>query len=163
MPTPEELNKTGMEHYKAGRWPEAIAAYEEAVTARPEFAPCWVNLAFAYNKRGKPDDAVRAAQRAVAIAPQAAAAHACLGTAQAAKGRWNEAVSEYVRAFELDKAQFGGLATAGHLCMDHGITAKAVELWTTFLATAPPEHPRRAEIEEQLKDAGGGPGLISKF
>jgi tetratricopeptide (TPR) repeat protein len=161
--TPEELNKAGMEHYKAGRYPEAIEAYEEAVAARPDFAPCWLNLAYAYNKRGKPDDAVRAAQRAVAIAPQAAPAHACLASAHAGKGRWNEAVSEYVRAFELDKAQFAGLATAGHLCMDHGITAKAVELWNLYLGTAPADHPRRAEVEGQLRDAGGAPGLISKF
>jgi len=163
MATPEELNRIGMEHYKAGRLAEAAAAYEEAVAARPEYAPCWLNLTYAYNKLGRPDDAVRAAQRGVALAPQVAAAHTCLAGAQVGKGRWNEAVSEYVRAFELDRSQFGGLATAGHLCMDHGITAKAVEIWTMYLSAAPADHPRRAEVEGELRSASGGPGLISKF
>ncbi len=152
-----------MEHYKAGRYAEAIAAYEEAVAANPGYAPCWLNLAWACTKSGKPDDAIRAATRGVALAPQAAPAHGCMAAAHAAKGRWNEAVSEYVRAYELDKAQFGGLATAGHLCMDHGINAKAVELWNLYLAVAPPDHARRAEIEGEVRTATGGAGLISKF
>lgn len=163
MATPEELNKTGMEHYKAGRFAEAVAAYEEAVSARPEYAPCWLNLTYAYNKLNRPDDAVRAAQRGVALAPQVAAAHSCLAAAQVGKGRWNEAVSEYMRAYELDRAQFAGLATAGHLCMDHGITPKAIEIWTMYLAAAPADHPRRAEVEGEVRGASGGPGLISKF
>ena len=82
----------------------------------------------------------------------------------ATKGRWNEAVNEYARAFELDPAQFGGLAIAGNLLMDHGLTTKAVELWTRYLAVAPPDHPRRAESEEQLRHATApSAGLISKF
>lgn len=163
MATPEELNKAGMEQYKAGRFAEAISAYEEAVAAKPEYAPCWINLAYALHKSARPDDAVRAALRAVALVPQVGAAHACVASVQAGKGRWNEAVSAYVRAFDLDKTQVAGLATAGHLCMDHGITAKALELWNTYLATAPADHPRRAEVEQQVREASGSPGIISKF
>ncbi len=163
MATPEELNKSGMELYKAGKYAEAVAAYEEAVALKPDYAACYVNLTLGYLKRNRPDDAVHAAQRAVALAPQAAQGHHYLGNALNAKGRWNEAVSAYVRAFELDKAQCGNLVLAGNLCMDHGLTPKAVELWKQFLVAAPADHPKRNEAEEQLQQVGGGSRLISKF
>jgi tetratricopeptide (TPR) repeat protein len=152
-----------MEHYKAGRYIEAVSAYEEAVAAKPDYAPCYVNLTLALLKRNRPDDAVRAAQQAVKLAPQAGAAHYHLGNALSAKNRWNEAVTEYVRAFELDQTQLNGLVAAGHLLMDHGLTPKALETWNLFLATAAPNHPRRAEVEGEIGRAQGGPGLISKF
>jgi len=152
-----------MEFYRAGRYAEAIAAYEEALAARPDYAACWVNLTLAFLKRNRPDDAVRAAERAVSLVPQAGPAHFHLAGALSVKGRWNEAVTEYVRASSLDRVQFLGLLLAGNLCMDHGLTGKAVELWEQFLNVAPADHARRAEAQEQIRDAGAGSGLISKF
>lgn len=162
MPTPEELNKSGMERYRAGDYDGAIMAYEDATTQKPDYAPCLVNLALAYLKRNRLDDAIRAGQRASALAPQAGAARYHLANAYAAKGRWNEAVSEYVRAFELDSGQLTALLLAGNQCMDHGLSAKAIELWNRFLAAAPPDHPRRAEAEAQLRHAAAQ-GPITRF
>jgi len=162
MATPEELNKSGMESYKAGDFDGAIAAYEAALAQRAEYVPCLVNLALACLKRGRPDEAVRAAQRAVTLAPQSGPPHYQLANAFAAKGRWNEAVAEYARAFELDRVQVAGLAHAGHLCLDHGLSAKAVEFWTQFLAAAPADHPRRAEVQEHLAHASAA-RPISRF
>lgn len=163
MATAEELNKSGMELYKAGKHADAIVAYEEAVALKPDYAPCYINLIFAYLKRNRPDSAVHAAQRALALAPQAGQAHYAYGNALNAKGRWNEAVTAYVRASELENSQVGALVLAGNLCMDHGLTPKAIELWKKFLSAAPAEHPKRKETEEQLQQAEHGPKLISKY
>ncbi len=163
MPTPEEFNKTGMEHYRAGRLNEAIEAYEAAVAQRPDYAACFLNLSLAYLKKNRGDDAVNAARRASDLAPQAGQARLHLANALSARGRWNEAVSEYVRACDLDKNQFVGLLLAANLLMDHGVDAKAIELWQKFLAAAPPDHPRRAEAEEQLKQAQSGETPFAKF
>jgi tetratricopeptide (TPR) repeat protein len=152
-----------MEHYKAGRYAEAQAVYEEATRAKPDYAPCWINLALVFLKRNRPDDAVRAAQQAVALAPQTGAAHYHLGNAFSAKGRWNEAVTEYSRAFELDRTQFNGLIAAGHLLMDHGLTDKALEMWGKYRIAAPPDHSRRGEVEDEIGRVGNRPSLISKF
>ena len=158
-----DLLKAVMPGHKAGKHADAIVAYEEAVALKPDYAPCYVNLTFAYLKRNRPDDAVRTAQRALAVAPQAGQAHYALGHALNAKGRWNEAVTAYVRASELEKVQVGALVLAGNLCMDHGLTPKAIELWKQFLTAAPAEHPKRKEAEEQLQQAEQGPKLISKY
>jgi len=150
MPTPEELNRAGLDAYKAGNLAAAIEAWEGAVAAHPGYAPGLINLSLAYVKKGRPDDAIRAAQQAVELTPKHGASRHQLGNALAAKGRWNEAVTEYLRAHELDPAQLVSLANAGVQLLDHGLEAKALETMNRFLALAPADHPRRREIEEQV-------------
>lgn len=163
MPTAEELNKSGMERYKAGKYAEAVEAYEQAVAMKPDYAPGYLNLAMAYIKKNRPDDAVHAAEKSVSLAPQAGAAHHVLGNALSTKGRWNEAVSAYARAHEVDPKQILSLLNAGILLVDHGMSAKGVELIKRFLADAPADHPRRKEAEDQVKQAEGASSFIKKY
>jgi tetratricopeptide (TPR) repeat protein len=163
MPTPEELNRAGLEHYKAGRYAEAAEAFRAAVAAAESYPPGWVNLALALIKIGKHDDAIRAAQRAVELVPRYGGAHYQLGNAFAAKGRWNEAVHEYLRAWELDPTQLNAPVLAGHLLLDHGMSEKALDIWKRYLAAAPPDHPKRAEVEAEIARASARPPAISKF
>jgi tetratricopeptide (TPR) repeat protein len=152
-----------MEAYKAGRLAEAVEAWEAAVTANPGYAPGLINLSLAYVKRGRPDDAIRCAQRAVELAPRHGASRHQLGNALAAKGRWNEAVTEYLRAFELDPSQWTSLANAAVQFLDHGMADRAADLMTKFLAGAPADHPRRAEIEAQAAAHAPGKTMVSRF
>jgi tetratricopeptide (TPR) repeat protein len=163
MPTPEELNRTGMELYKSGRLPEAIEAWEAAVAQTPGFAPGYINLTLAYIKKNRPDDAIHAAEKAVSLAPHHGACHATLGNAYAAKGRWNEALTSYNRAFELDRNQLGVLVQAGFLCLDHGLESKAVEFWKRFLEAAPADHPKRAEVQADVTAYETRKPLIRKY
>jgi len=163
MPTPDELNKTGMDFYKLGKFPEAIEAYEAAIAARSDFVPCYMNLSLAYAKKGRPDDAIRVSQKAMELAPSNGAVRYGLGGAFNAKGLWNEAVTAYVKAFELDKTQINSLYMAGCQCMDHGIDAKAKEFLKNFLDIAPADNPRRTDAQERMQVLGGSSSLISKF
>jgi tetratricopeptide (TPR) repeat protein len=163
MATHEELNKTGMEHYRAGRYLEAIEAYESAISQRPDFAPCHLNLSLAYLKKGRIDDAIHSAERVVELAPQAGQARYNLANALSAKGRWNEAATEYLRTFEIDRTLAVSLLLAANLLFDHGVNVKAIELWKRFLSAVPPDHPRRKEAEEQLRLAEGREQPFSKF
>jgi tetratricopeptide (TPR) repeat protein len=163
MPTPEELNRTGMEFYKSGLLPEAIAAWEGAVAQKPDFVPCHINLSLAFLKKSRPDDAIRAAQKAVDFAPHHGACHFHLGNALSAKGRWNEAVTAYARAFELDRLQLNALILAGALLLDHGLEDRALEFWKRFLAAAPADHPKRLEVQTEVAAYESRKPLIRKF
>ena len=163
MPTPEELNRTGLEAYKAGDLTRAIEAWEAAIAAHPGHAPGLINLSLAYVKKGRPDDAIRAAQKAVEVTPKHGASRHQLGNALAAKGRWNEAVTEYLRAFELDPTQLTSLANAGVQLLDHGMEAKALEVMNRFLAAAPADHPRRQDIEGQVAAQTKMKRTVSRF
>ena len=163
MPTPEELNKAGMDFYRAGKYPEAIEAYEAARALKPDHVPTLMNLSLAYVKKGRPDDAIRVSQKAVELAPSNGAVRYNLGAAFNAKGLWNEAVSAYTKAWELDKSQVNALFMAGSQCMDHAVDAKAKEFLKNFLAVAPADNPRRKEAEERLQILEGGSSLISRY
>ena len=163
MATAEELNKSGMEAYKQGKFTSAAQIYESALAIRPDYVPCLVNLSMTLIKVGRFDDAIHSAEKATELAPQAGAVKYHLGNALNAKGRWNEAVTAYVRAFELEKAQVSGLFLAGSLCLDHGLASKAMELWEKFLETAPADHPRRKETEEQVQFIRNKPKTIKRF
>jgi tetratricopeptide (TPR) repeat protein len=163
MPSPEELNRTGMELYKSGLLPEAIEAWEAAVAQKPDFAPGFINLCLVFLRKNRPDDAIHAAEKAVGLAPHHGTCHCHLGNAFAAKGRWNEAVTEYARAFSLDKNQLNALILAGTLCLDHGLEARAVEFWKQFLAAAPADHPKRAEVQVDVTAHEHAKPLIRKY
>ena len=152
-----------MEAYKGGDLAGAIEAWEAAVAANPAYAPCLVNLSLAYVKKQRPDDAIRAAQKAVELAPKHGPTRHQLGNALSSKGRWNEAVTEYLRAFELDPAQLNSLANAGIQLLDHGMEAKALEVMNRYLAAAPPDHPRRKDIEEQVAQHSKMKRTVSRF
>jgi len=164
MATAEELNKTGMEAYKAGDLAGAIRAYEQAIVLKPDYPPCLINMSVALLKQGKAQPALDAALTAARLAPKTGACHYHLGNAYRANGRWNEAVTEYMQAFELDNNQLTGLHYAAEMCMDHGLSAKAIAYWSVFLKKAPPDHPRRKEAEGALAQAKTpGKGLISRY
>jgi tetratricopeptide (TPR) repeat protein len=163
MPTPEELNRAGMDFYKQGKYSEAIEAYESAIALKPDHVPCYINLTHAYNKKGRPDDALRVALKAAELAPANGAVRHNLGNAQNAKGRWNEAVSAYSRAWEIDKTQINSIYMAGALCMDNGLDAKAVGFLKMYIAAAPADHPRHKEAEERLANLEGGSPLIQRY
>ena len=163
MPTHEELNRSGMDFYKQGKFAEAIEAYEAAIALKPDHVPSYINLTLAYLKKSRPDDALRVAVKAAELAPANGAVRNNLGNAQNAKGRWNEAATAYSRAWDIDKSQLNAIFMAGALCMDNGVDAKAIGFLKDYLAAAPAEHPRRKEAEERLATLEGGSSLIQRY
>ena len=69
MATAEELNKTGMEAYKAGDLAGAIRAYEQAIVLKPDYPPCLINMSVALLKQGKAQPALDALHDRVAQRP----------------------------------------------------------------------------------------------
>jgi Tfp pilus assembly protein PilF len=57
------VNNLGVLYLRRGRPEEAIAVYEEALTANPEFTPILSNLSSAYRRVGRTEDADRTAAR----------------------------------------------------------------------------------------------------
>lgn len=88
-------------------WPQAIAAFEEAVELCPDEGHFVVHLAWARHAASPDDGALLArcledARRGCRDAPEVAAAHALRGRLLAAAGRRNDAREAYARALSLD-------------------------------------------------------------
>jgi tetratricopeptide (TPR) repeat protein len=95
---PALLNDLGWLAYKM-RYPEAVAALENAATLDPENPMIQTNVGLAYQKVDKVDEAVAHLERALASNPEYTLALYGLGKAYEARGQYAEALQAYHRAW----------------------------------------------------------------
>lgn len=88
----------GVEHYRAGRLDDALAAYAEAVAHRPDHVLALNNLAVALRARGRFSAAEVAYRRALSVEPGNAGLHSNFGVLLRELGRAGEAVAHLSRA-----------------------------------------------------------------
>lgn len=79
-----------------GRYEEALAAYDRALTLNPNFAAAWRNKGNALNDLKRYEEALAACENALALEPQSA--HGWRGKAVALKGLGREAEAQDARA-----------------------------------------------------------------
>jgi len=64
-----DLYNTGLDRTESGKYPEAITAYNTAITLEPSYFEAWNGLADAFNRNGEFNDALAASNRSLAINP----------------------------------------------------------------------------------------------
>lgn len=84
-PSAEGYINLGLSHYRAGRFREATAAWQEAAELAPASAVVYNNLCSAYVKLDQPRRAIRACERALTLDPEFERAKANLGWARQAQ------------------------------------------------------------------------------
>jgi tetratricopeptide (TPR) repeat protein len=86
---------------RSGRYAEAEACYDEALTLRPDFAEAHLNLGELYLAQGHADLAMASCARALAIRADLAEAHNTLGIALEKMARLEEALASFRTAVDL--------------------------------------------------------------
>jgi Tfp pilus assembly protein PilF len=86
----------------AGKLPEAIAAYKDALAANPELAEAHSNLGLIYNQQHKYELAVSEFQRALAVNPKDAITYNGIGAALRAQKDLPGAIKNFQTAVSLD-------------------------------------------------------------
>ena len=94
--------KKGYHHQKAGRYQEAIEAYEKSLKHDPKQAEALNNVGFCYKSLKRYQKAIGFYKEALSINPQLAEAHEYLGEAYLAIGKRELAQREYQALLELD-------------------------------------------------------------
>ncbi len=87
---------------RAGRLPEAEAAYETLLQAHEDFAEAHANLGELQTQLGRFADAEASCRRALALKPHMAQAHRSLGKALARLHRMDESLASFARAVAID-------------------------------------------------------------
>lgn len=95
-------NNFGAELVKQGRLEEAVAEFQVAVKADPQYAAAQVNLAYTYDRLGRADEAIAAYKQATALDPKNATAFNNLGVLSAKKGLTEDAIQVFEQAVKLD-------------------------------------------------------------
>jgi arylsulfatase A-like enzyme/tetratricopeptide (TPR) repeat protein len=134
---PDVLNALGIARATAGRVPEALQAFQSALSVDPGNAIAYQNIGLTYVQHDRPADAVAAFQKAFAINDRLPRAWNGLGAALERLGRHAEALDCWKRAIALDPEQFDAMLNLGVVALEQGNTALGRESLTRFVAAAP--------------------------
>ncbi|XP_039118428.1 LOW QUALITY PROTEIN: TPR repeat-containing thioredoxin TTL4-like [Dioscorea cayenensis subsp. rotundata] len=133
---PEELKEMGNDEYSKGRYPEAIALYDRAISSDPQVASYHSNKAAALMRHGLLLDAVAECTEAVRLDPCYSRAHHRLATLHLRLGEAEKAIRYYKLAKGETKANdiSQGQALQSHLnkCNE----AHRLKDWHTVLKEA---------------------------
>ncbi len=119
----------GRDHFRAGRFPQAASAYEQAVRLQPDNAGAYSGLGAARLQMGDTAGAVSAYQNAVRLDSNHSGYWSALARAQARSGDRPGAIASLQRALQLDpqnqNAQQGLRALGGAPARGNAVAATA--------------------------------------
>jgi superkiller protein 3 len=95
----------------------AIAAYKDAIAARPDYAEAYNNLGLTYRGRGRLAEAIDAYRAAVSIKPDFAVAYNNLGVAYGSLGKYAEAMAAWEQAVRVAPNSPAGRAARSNMEM----------------------------------------------
>jgi len=121
-----QLIERALEHYHAGRLPDAITDYHEALAIAPGNAQIHANLGVALQGLGRHDEAVACYRKAIALKPYFAEAYAYLGAALKGLGRLDEAVANFEKAIAINPDYGDAMNNLGVAHLDLGELAEAI-------------------------------------
>lgn len=139
-PTPyaEALYNLGLLERSAERPAEAIAAYQRALAARPQYLAAINNLGLVYSDQERLEDAEVQFRRALEIKPTYTAAWVNLARVHSARGRNDEALDAYRRALLIDPNDRSARLQVAVTLRKTGAVDEAIAEYRTLLA----QHPR---------------------
>ena len=108
------LAKEAIDAMRAGRDDEAIAKFNEIVTAIPTCSDCYYNLGVAYTKKTQYPEAEAAFQKAIELAPANGDAYTGLANVYNAQKKFDLAAQASAKAAELTGGAGGGSAEAAY-------------------------------------------------
>jgi tetratricopeptide (TPR) repeat protein len=139
-------------------WPDAIAAYREAIAAQPDDAGLHNRLGMCYQRAGDTKAARKEYRRAIDLKKDYGAAWNNLGTLDHARGKYKQAISAYGRAIKIDPKDAVFYKNLGGAWLERGDVEKALEAWTEALRLDPV-----ALDSDAVKVPGGGLTLARQY
>ena len=139
---------------QAGKAPEAIGHYEQALRASPDFAEAHGNLAMALQRRGKLPEAMGHYEQALRLKPDYARNNpvfaAALGEARSA----SEAIERWRKALATRPADAEANTELGNVLLRTGQEAEAIGHYEQALRARPDSAPAHYNLAVAMGQAG---------
>ena len=88
-------NLLGASATQIGMSDQALHAYKEAISIKPDYAEAYCNMGITFQNLGKFDEAIEAYEKAISLQPDYVEPHTNLGFALLNTGRLKEGLDEY--------------------------------------------------------------------
>ena len=134
---PETFNDQGIALASAGRFDEALKAFDRALELRPDYPQALINRGNALEDLRRPDAALASYDRALSIMPGNAGFHINRGNAISALGDHRGALESYDRAIALDAASAGAFYCRGEALLELGHFDEAADSFGRALVLDP--------------------------
>ena len=134
------LNNLGMLYFQRGDTDKAMAFFEKAIQADPDFFKPYMNLGSLFNLTGDNQKALAFLKRAAQINPYFPALHVALGKVYYETGDTRRAIEHCRRALELDPLDISAENNLGAIFLGSGEADQALTHLQRVLQMAP-NHP----------------------
>jgi superkiller protein 3 len=162
----EALNGLGVAYGDAGRYPDAMRAFQRVLALDSTNGIAYQNLSSMIlrqaldskspaERQAQLQDAETNARKAIAADPSLADAYTTLGVVLSTSDRKGEAIDAWKRAVSLDREQFNALYNLWIELARAGRRDEAVPFGRQFVATAPPAF-FASDIAEVRRYLAGG-------
>ncbi len=141
----------GSRYQSQGRVEEAIAAYRQALSVRPDDAETLNNIGNVLYARGEAAEAIDSYQKAIRLDPNHADAHNNLANCLLNEKRYPEADVLYQRAIALQPKRAQFKANFARSLRDQGRHSEAVEELERVLETRPNDAAAYSDLGESLR------------
>ncbi len=118
-------------------WPDAIAAYKEAIAAAPKDAVLRNRIGICYQQVDDTRAARAAYKKAIELKQDYAEAYNNLGTLEHARGKYKQAISAYGKAIQLKPNSAVFHKNLGSAWLARGDVEKALEAWNEAVRLDP--------------------------
>lgn len=133
----EAVNGLGIAYGAAGRYAEAIQAFERVLALDGSSGLALQNIAAMHLEQNHITEAEQFARRAVAAAPSLGKAHTTLGVVLARTGRRDEAIEAWKRAVAADGTEFDAMYNLVITLLEAGLAGEARAYASQFVNNAP--------------------------
>jgi tetratricopeptide (TPR) repeat protein len=156
-------NNLGLALAEAGRVPEAIRQYRQALRLQPNCAEAHYNLGLALAQQGNLAEAIGQYEGALQFQPDFAEAHASLGIALMEQGRLPEAVDHYEQALRFRPDLACAHYDLGLALVQLGRLPAAMEQWEEELRLNPDYAPAHYNLGLALEKLGRAPEAAEQY
>ena len=147
----------------AGKTPEAVLAWKQAVKLDPGYADAWEAMGQAYLDAGRYKDATAAFEAALKADPARARVLVLIGDAQAQAGRWKEATASYTSALKADPNLPGMYYRLGRAHSEMGQYERAIGFYQRGLQSKPDDAQAWYHLGYALKERGKKREAVDAF
>lgn len=97
----KERFELGVQFYQSGKYDEAVLAFQELLSVKPDFAEAYYNIGMAYLRKGALDNAVSQMAKAIELKPDFLQAYFGLGQIYIEKGEKEKATEVFQQAVDI--------------------------------------------------------------